>query len=194
MIIIYIFNKNKGNYLSLQKRKTLYFDIMGRKPKVKYDPVRDTMILIEYARNPKPSAIARQYNVHHSYVTRLWESLSEDARKGYAMKAEDVQDIAAEQIVAEQSDAITRINKRLIELVTISIEEYGKRITGYQKVDVKNQDIIAFMRAAMQVVQGATKTKSDDAEQKEQPISQMFQLIDNSVQQNIQLNQYDYDE
>lgn len=168
---------------------------MAKKQKTnKHDPVRDAMILTEYARNPRPGVIAKKHGVHHSYPKRLWEALTEEEKQQYMRSADDVRDIAAERIISEQADAITAINAELIDLTKLSIEEYGRRLRSNQlREDIKEKDLIAFISKAMAVVQHSTQ-KSDELPEGEKSALTQINIFEQSIQQNLsQSMQYEYD-
>lgn len=166
-----------------------------KKKKMKYDPVRDAMMLTEYARNPRPGVIAKKHGVHHSYPKRLWDALSDEERQTYMRQADDVRDIAAEKIISEQADAITAINEQLINLTKLSIEEYGRRLCNNAlKGDIKEKDLIAFISKAMAVVQQSTKSSSE-VNGEGQSSSPVINIFEQSIQQNLSITkEYDYDE
>ena len=102
---------------------------MATRKKTKPDPARDAMMLVEFARVGRPAVVAKKYGVHHSYVQRLWDALSDDEREMYRCQANNVVDFATERLVQEQSDAIHTINERLLTLTMRSLDEYEERIS-----------------------------------------------------------------
>lgn len=166
-----------------------------KKGKVKHDPVRDAMLLTEYARNPRPAVIAKHYGVHHSYPKRLWESLSPEEQDAYRLKSDDIRDIASERIISEQSSAITQITEELIDLTKLSIAEYGRRLkSNILREDIKATELISFIAKAMSVVQDSSKSVAESEKEKGSSLTQTFNIFDQSIQQNIQNNLYDYED
>jgi hypothetical protein len=188
-------NKFKRIHLSLQKKKVFSMDNKPKKKKtIRPDAVRDAIICTEFAKDGRPSIVAKRYGVHHSYVTRLWEKLSEEEKHAFRLKAEDVRDIAAEKIIAEQADAITTITEELIDLTKLSLAEYARRLRSpVLKTEIKDKDLIQFIAKTMDIVQRAT-TASRAEEEKNGNTTNIFNILDQSIQDNIQINTYDYDE
>lgn len=162
----------------------------------KHDPAMDAMMLIDYARNPRPSVIAKKYGVHHSYVQRLWKGLSEDERHAYQMKAEDVRDIAAEKIIEAEAEAITEITSEMVELTRLSLKEYGRRLrSNILKEEIKDRDLIAFVSKAITIIQDSTKP-TDPIEGDKSKLPPTFNIFSQSISEHININSntYDYDE
>lgn len=150
-----------------------------------HDPARDAMMMIEFARNPRPAVIGRKFGVHHSYVKRLWQSLSEDERNAYKMKSDDVKEIAAERIIEEQSDAIAATTSRLMRLADMSLDEYERRLSNPAlKQNIKDKDLISFIAKSLTIVRNTTNKSSDDDETPNDNMS-VFDMFDQSIQDNI---------
>lgn len=175
----------------------MYFFIgkMAKKRNLtKYDPARDAMMLIEYARCRRPAVVAKQYGVHHSYVQRLWQALTEEEKRAYEMKADDVRDIAAEKIVAIQADAITEITNEITDLAMLSLREYGRRLRDEQlKRAIKDKDLISFISKSVAIINGNTKDEDNDDDDKKKPLSQVFNMFEQSMMEHLTITEYEYE-
>lgn len=170
---------------------------MATRKKTKPDPARDAMMLVEFARVGRPHIVGKKYGVHHSYVQRLWDALSDDEREMYRCQANNVVDFATERLVQEQSDAIHTINERLLNLTMRSLDEYESRISDkLLSKEIRDSDLISFMAKAMSIIQNSTKqpAKDEDDDNKHQNISQVFNILDQSIQTNISQKSIEYDE
>lgn len=168
----------------------------SKKPKkTRPDAIRDAMICTEFANNGRPAIIGKKYGVHHTYVTRLWEKLSEEEKHAFRLKAEDVRDIATERIVAEQADAITTITEELVNLTQLSLAEYARRLRSpVLKTEIKDKDLIQFVAKAMDIMQKATaQSKAEEIEDKS-GVTNIFNILDQSIQENIQIKSFKYDD
>ncbi len=151
-----------------------------------HDPARDAMMLIEFARNPRPAVIGRKFGVHHSYVKRLWQSLSDEEKNAYKMKSEDVKEIAAEKIIEEQSDAIAATTSRLMRLADMSLDEYERRLSNPQlKQNIKDKDLISFIARSLAIVRNTADKDNDDDSKATNDNMSVFDMFDQSIQDNI---------
>lgn len=167
---------------------------MATKKKIKPDPARDAMMLVEFARVGRPAVVAKKYNVHHSYLQRMWDGLTDDEREMYRCQANNVVDFATERLVQEQSDAIHTINERLLTLTMRSLDEYEERISDkLLSKEIRDSDLISFMAKAMAIIQASTKEPPKEEDAKTQSINQVFNILDQSIQNNINQKSMTYE-
>lgn len=168
---------------------------MATRKKTKPDPARDAMMLVEFARIGRPHIVAKKYGLHHSYVQRLWDALSDDEKEMYRCQANNVVDFVTDRMVQEQSDTIHAINERLLKLTMRSLDEYEERITSkLLSKEIKDSDLISFMSKAMAIIQASIKEPPKEENEQPQTIMQVFNILDQSIQQNINQQSFTYED
>lgn len=146
-----------------------------------HDPTTDAMILMEYARNPRPREIARQFGLkHHSYVTRLWEKLPEERKQEYLSQAQDIHEQVAERISIKEFEFVDTTAKRLADLMNRTLDEYEARINDEaRRKEIPTKELTNFVRMAQNfVVNNAEKENADDDKS---PATSLFNILDQSI-------------
>lgn len=128
---------------------------MGRKKgQHQHDSAVDTQILIDCAsdiesgqKKPRYYKIGKRYGVHHMYVSRLWESQSENKKVEYHRDATDIIDIAKERIIAKNADVIDEVNSQMMRCATKALDIWEQRLTN-EPYKIADRDLISFISKA----------------------------------------------
>lgn len=150
------------------------------------------MALVEVVRTGKIYPAARKYDVCHTTLERAWKKLSEADREVYRRRAQDVADLVAEHLVTKEVDTITSINDKLVKIAGMAMEELQERLDSpAMRKSIKDSDLINIITKSVQLINDSTKIKTED---KPERITNIFHIFDNSIQENIQQNHYNYEE
>lgn len=149
------------------------------------------MALIEVARSGKIYPSAKKLGVCHTTLERAWRKLSEEERAVYRRKAQDVADLVVEHLVTTEVNNINTINDKLLHIAGMAMEELQERLDSpAMRRSIKDADLINIIAKSIQLINESTKLKTED--DKPERITNIFQIFDNSIQDNIQQNHYNY--
>lgn len=161
-----------------------------RRAPVVHDPATNAMILMEYARDPRPRDIARRFNLpNHMYVTRLWNKLSEEEKEAYRVKAQDIRDEVAERVSTRSFELVDGLADRMARLIQLSLDEYERRLQDENlRTEVSAKELTGFIHEAHNFVSNAA-AKNNEEEQEEGDATQLFDMIDQVITENINSNE-----
>lgn len=169
----------------------------NNKPRIDYsipeNRARLDMALIDVVRSGKIYPAAKKYDICHTTLERAWNKLTEKQREDYRRRAEDVNDMVVDHLISEQVESISTINDSLVKIAGLATEELIYRLEDVNiRASIKDADLINILSKAIQLINESTKIKDED--KKPERITNIFQIFDNSIQDNIQQNHYNYEE
>uniref|UniRef100_UPI004056B2AF hypothetical protein n=1 Tax=Alistipes sp. TaxID=1872444 RepID=UPI004056B2AF len=144
------------------------------------------MILMEYARNPKPREIARKFGLsHHSYVTRLWEKLPDEKKDEYRNKAMDIHEQVAEEIATKDFEFVKKTANRMISLMDKAMDEWKARLSDQtRRNEIPAKELTNFIRLCQNFVIDNTNKPGEGAD--ETPSSNhLYQLLNHSISDHL---------
>lgn len=169
----------------------------GNKPRIDYsipeNRARLDMALVEVVRTGKIYPSAKKYDICHTTLERAWVKLTDKEREDYRRRAQDVCDMVVDHLVAEQVEGISAVNDKLVKIAGLATDELIERLQDVNiRASIKDSDLINILSKTMQLINESTKIK--DADDKPERITNIFHIFDNSIQENIQQNHYNYEE
>lgn len=157
-----------------------------RSQNTEHDLAQDAMILMEYARNPKPREIARKFGLsHHSYVTRLWEKLPEEKKQEYQSKAADIHEQVAEEIAARDFGFVEKTANRMVGLMEKAMDEWRDRLANpVKRSEIPAKELTNFIRLCQNFALENTN-KPGDSNMPTSPGNYLFQLMNHSISESL---------
>ena len=150
------------------------------------DKVLMEMALIEYVRCGYSAWQASKIaNVHHRSIERAWNKLSEEERAVYIERANTVADIVEDTIIAQEVAVISETTARLKEIGNLALEELKARLSDeLRRFEMKDADLINIATKCLAMADENTR-RNEDEKKVTVNVGQMFNLIDNSIQENL---------
>ena len=161
----------------------------------RYTVTEMDMALLEFVRSGGSNWQAEKVSgVHHTAIQRAWEGLTEGERNEYRNRAKDVCEAVTEQIFQKEVAIVSEITAKLTEIGNLALDELRERLNDdLRRMDMKDADLINIATKCLALADENTKAKEE--EQKSQPssVTNIFNLFDNSIQENLQLNSYKHE-
>lgn len=150
------------------------------------DKVLMDMALIEYVRCGYSAWQASKIaNVHHRSIERAWNKLSEQERAIYIERANTVADIVEDTIIAQEVAVISETTTRLKEIGNLALDELKSRLSDeLRRYEMKDADLINIATKCLTMADENTR-RSEGEKKVTVNVGQMFNLIDNSIQENL---------
>lgn len=150
------------------------------------DKVLMEMALIEYVRCGYSAWQASKIaNVHHRSIERAWNKLSEDERAIYIERANTVADIVEDTIIAQEVAVISETTTRLKKIGNLALDELEARLGDeLRRSEMKDADLINIATKCLAMADENTR-RNEDEKKVTVNVGQMFNLIDNSIQENL---------
>lgn len=150
------------------------------------DKVLMDMALIEYVRCGYSAWQASKIaNVHHRSIERAWNKLSEEERAVYIERANTVADIVEDTIIAQEVAVISETTTRLKKIGNLALDELEARLGDeLRRFEMKDADLINIATKCLAMADENTR-RNEDEKKVTVNVGQMFNLIDNSIQENL---------
>lgn len=150
------------------------------------DKVLMEMALIEYVRCGYSAWQASKIaNVHHRSIERAWNKLSEQERAIYIERANTVADIVEDTIIAQEVAVISETTTRLKKIGNLALDELEARLGDeLRRFEMKDADLINIATKCLTMADENTR-RSEEEKKVTVNVGQMFNLIDNSIQENL---------
>ena len=150
------------------------------------DKVLMDMALIEYVRCGYSAWQASKIaNVHHRSIERAWNKLSEQERAIYIERANTVADIVEDTIIAQEVAVISETTTRLKKIGNLALDELEARLGDeLRRFEMKDADLINIATKCLTMADENTR-RNEDEKKVTVNVGQMFNLIDNSIQENL---------
>ena len=144
------------------------------------------MALIEYVRCGYSAWQASKIaNVHHRSIERTWNKLSEQERAIYIERANTVADIVEDTIIAQEVAVISETTTRLKKIGNLALDELEARLGDeLRRFEMKDADLINIATKCLAMADENTR-RNEDEKKVTVNVGQMFNLIDNSIQENL---------
>lgn len=144
------------------------------------------MALIEYVRCGYSAWQASKIaNVHHRSIERTWNKLSEQERAIYIERANTVADIVEDTIIAQEVAVISETTTRLKKIGNLALDELESRLSDdLRRFDMKDADLINIATKCLAMADENTR-RNEEEKKVTVNVGQMFNLIDNSIQDNL---------
>lgn len=167
-----------------------------RKRTPKYTVVQMDMALMEFVRSGGSNyAAEKATGVHHTQIQRAWEGLTENERNEYRLRARDVCDAVTEQIFQKEVAIVSEVTAKLKEISDLALDELRDRLKDdARKWEMKDADLINIATKCLAIVDTNTKQKEEEDAKQPTSITNIFNILDNSIQENLQLNTFNYDD
>lgn len=144
------------------------------------------MALIEYVRCGYSAWQASKIaNVHHRSIERAWNKLSEQERAIYIERANTVADIVEDTIIAQEVAVISETTTRLKKIGNLALDELEARLGDeLRRFEMKDADLINIATKCLTMADENTR-RNEEEKKVTVNVGQMFNLIDNSIQDNL---------
>ncbi len=176
----------------MAKKKT---SIAHRKRATRYNVTQMDMALLEYVRSGGSSWEAEKITqVHHTAVQRAWDALSEEERNEYRNRAKDVHEAVTEQIFQKEVAVVSEITIKLKEISDLALDELRDRLKDeLRRTEVKDADLITIATKCLALADNKT-SNTDDNSHPNSSVVNIYNILDNSIQENLQLNVFKHEE
>ena len=176
----------------MEKKKT---SIAHRKRATRYNVTQMDMALLEYVRSGGSSWEAEKITqVHHTAVQRAWDALSEEERNEYRNRAKDVYEAVTEQIFQKEVAVVSEITIKLKEISDLALDELRDRLKDeLRRTEVKDADLITIATKCLALAENKT-SNTDDNSHPNSSVVNIYNILDNSIQENLQLNVFKHEE
>ena len=142
----------------------------------------DNLMMLEVAKGSSYTSVAKAYGVHHSYVSRKWQSLTQEQRDRFTNQADDVQEAIVERVIERETNLATQvidIKNEANKLMGLVIDNLTKRL---QSSIIKASDEIRLL----EVLHTILSTSNDPAKTS---INNIFNMFDTAISEQITINQ-----
>lgn len=176
----------------MAKKKTT---IAHRKRATRYNVTQMDMALLEYVRSGGSSWEAEKITqVHHTAVQRAWDALSEEERNEYRNRAKDVYEAVTEQIFQKEVAVVSEITIKLKEISDLALDELRDRLKDeLRRTEVKDADLITIATKCLALADNKTSNTEDNSHTNSSVVN-IYNILDNSIQENLQLNVFKHEE
>lgn len=207
-INIYILLKNKVIYVYLQCKNSTFLGYMGRRKKQvaeetppkrkkrRYSNAGLEMALIEFVRAGYSAWKAEKItNIHHTTIQRAWENLSMEEKKNYQERVGYIADAVSQTIITSELDVIKALTAKLKDVSDLALEEIEARLKDpLRRMEIKDADLINIITKGIALVKENTQTKDEENAQTNQKITQVFNILDQSIQEHLTISSMSYEE
>lgn len=151
--------------------------------------------LLEYVRSGGSNWEAEKVSgVHHTAIQRAWEALTENERNEYRNRAKDVCEAVTEQIFQKEVAVVSEATEKLREVSDLALDELRERLKDeLRRTEIKDADLINIATKCLAMVDNNTRAK-DEVSTQPTSVTNIYNILDNSIQENLQLNTFSYDE
>ncbi len=151
--------------------------------------------LLEYVRSGGSNWEAEKVSgVHHTAIQRAWEALTENERNEYRNRAKDVCEAVTEQIFQKEVAVVSEATEKLREVSNLALDELRERLKDeFRRTEIKDADLINIATKCLAMVDNNTRAKEEVSTQPTS-VTNIYNILDNSIQENLQLNTFSYDE
>lgn len=167
-----------------------------RKRTPKYSVVQMDMALMEFVRSGGSNYTAEKITgVHHTQIQRAWDGLTEAERNEYRMRARDVCDAVTEEVFQREVAIVSEVTAKLKEISDLALDELRERLKDdTRKWDMKDADLINIATKCLAIVDTNTRLKEEEESAKPTSVTNIFNILDNSIQEHLTLKTYDYED
>lgn len=173
------------------------------KPREKLRPVKNRASkvsldvgLIEYVRCGGSAWQAGKIaGMHHSTIQRAWDRLTEEERASYRERAAVITDTVEDRIIAQEVAVVTEVTEKLQEIGNLALDELRTRLNDdLRRMEMKDADLINIATKCLGMAEDNIKTKDEQKNNVTVNVAQMFNLLDNSIQDNLLKSSMKYEE
>jgi hypothetical protein len=157
-------------------------------------PVEVELALIEYVRADYSTYQAEKLTgIHHTRIKRLWESLSLEEKDRYIERAGVVKDAVEQHIISEEIAVVSELTGNLKEVGNLALDELKARLQDdLRRMDMKDADLIAIATKCLTMFE-KNISEVEDKEGPSASVTNIYNILDNSIQENLQINAYNYE-
>lgn len=160
-------------------------------PKMKMD-----VALLEYVRSNFSNWEAEKVTgIHHTTIQRAWDALSEEEKHSYRERAQTICDLVEQNIVQTEVVAVvSEITAKLREIGDMALDELRARLKDdLRRFEMKDADLLNIATKCIAIVEENTRIKDEDKPQENATITKIYNIFDNSIQENLQINSYKHE-
>lgn len=158
-------------------------------------PVNMELALMEYVRAGFSTYQAQKLTgIHHTRIKRAWEGLSLEERDRYIDRAGIVKDAVEQHIISEEIAVVSELTGKLKEVGSLALAELKARLEDdLRRMDMKDADLITIATKCLTMFE-KNISEVEGKEEQSATITNIYNILDNSIQENLQINAYNYDE
>lgn len=164
-------------------------------PKKRYGVTEMDMALLEYVRTDFAAYQAEKITgIHHTSIKRAWDNLSLEEKDRYRDRANVVRDAVEQQIISREVEVVSEVTAKLKEISDLALDELRYRLKDeLRRFEMKDADLLNIATKCLTLVEDSMKDK-DDENIPSATITNIYNILDNSIQEHLTLTTYDYDE
>ena len=169
-----------------------------KKPKSKSKVPKSQMdvALLEYVRSNFSTWQSEQVTgVHHTTIQRAWDNLSEAERQSYRERAQSICDIVEQEIVDKEiATVVSEVTAKLKEIGDMALDELRERLKDdLRRMEIKDADLLNIATKCIAIVDENTRLKEENKPTESASITKIYNIFDNSIQENLQINSYKHE-
>lgn len=159
------------------------------------EPVKLEFAIMEFVRCGFSTYQAEKLTgIHHTRIKRAWEGLSLEERDRYIERAGVVKDAVEQHIISQEIAVVSELTEKLKEVGNLALDELKARLEDeLRRIEMKDADLIAIATKCLTLFE----KNLADVENEDKPsatITNIYNILDNSIQENLQINSYNHDE
>jgi hypothetical protein len=170
-------------------------DTRASAPKRKYGVTEMEMALLEYVRTDFAAYQAEKVTgIHHTSIKRAWDALSLEEKDRYRDRANVVRDAVEQRIIAEEIAVVGEVTAKLKEISDLALNELRDRLKDeLRRFEMKDADLLNIATKCLALFDESMKDKTEE-NTTSATITNIYNILDNSIQEHLTLKTYDYDE
>lgn len=173
------------------------------KPREKLKPIKNRatkvsidVALLEYVRCGDSAWRASKIaGVSHTTIQRAWDKMSEEERAVYRERAAVITETVEDRIIAQEVKVVTEVTEKLQEVGNLALDELRSRLNDdLRRMEMKDADLINIATKCLGLAEDNLKTKEEQKNNVTMNVAQMFNILDNSIQEHLQKSSMIYEE
>lgn len=158
-------------------------------------PVRLDIALVEYVRcGYKPNTAEKVSGVHHNTIVKHWDKLSDAEKETYKARAATICEEVEKRVIDNEVAIISETTSKLKEIGTLALDELKARLGDeFRRTEMKDADLINIATKCLAMVDENTRLKEEEEKKKPSNITNVFNILDQSIQEHLHLKSLDYE-
>lgn len=152
--------------------------------------------LLEYVRCGESAWQASKITaLHHTTIQRAWDRLSENDKIVYRERAGVIANAVEDAIISQEVAVITDVTSKLQEIGGLALNELRSRLNDdLRRMDMKDADLINIATKCLAMAEDNMRVKEEQKKNVTVNVAQMFNILDNSIQDNLQKSSMKYED
>lgn len=166
-----------------------------KRMKKRYSNSELEVALVEFVRAGYSGwKVEKVTGIHHTTIQRAWDNLSLGDKQIIRERAGLITDAVSEAIISAEVDAIKALTIKLKDVSDLALDEIEARLKDpLRRMEIKDADLINIATKGMALVKENTQTKEDEMAQSNKKVTQIFNILDQSIQEHLTILSMKYE-